>query len=144
MHGAGEIKGIEEREILGKVQPYYLIKIPCNNMNVMVPVANATKLGVRPLTEPSKLKEILSSLQEQKPEEEIPWKDRLKLIMEKMKSGNIYDTAKIYKYLVERSKEKTLNTNEKALLSKVHKFLISEICMIENIRESEAEEFLIS
>ncbi|WP_408912505.1 hypothetical protein [Caldifermentibacillus hisashii] len=41
-------------------------------------------------------------------------------------------------------KKKTLNTNEKALLSKVHKFLISEICMIQNINENEAEHLLIS
>ncbi|CEE01589.1 MULTISPECIES: CarD family transcriptional regulator [Bacillaceae] len=144
MHGAGEIKGIENKEVLGRTQPYYLINIPISNLNVMVPVKNAQKLGIRPLTDPTRLDEILITLHERQIDSDIPWKDRFKIIMEKIKSGNIQDTATIYKYLLDRSKEKTLNTNEKALLSKVHKFLISEICMIQNINENEAEHLLIS
>ncbi|WP_270577146.1 CarD family transcriptional regulator [Caldibacillus thermoamylovorans] len=144
MHGAGEIKGIEDKEVLGRIQPYYLIIIPSSNMNVMVPVTNAKRLGIRPLTDPIRLDEILITLHERHVDNDIPWKDRFKVIMEKIKSGNIHDTATIYKYLLDRSKEKTLNTNEKALLSKVHKFLISEICMIQNINENEAEHLLIS
>lgn len=144
MHGAGEIKGIEDKEVLGRIQPYYLIIIPSSNMNVMVPVTNAKRLGIRPLTDPIRLDEILITLNERHVDNDIPWKDRFKVIMEKIKSGNIQDTATIYKYLLDRSKEKTLNTNEKTLLSKVHKFLISEICMIQNINENEAEHLLIS
>ncbi|WP_033828935.1 CarD family transcriptional regulator [Bacillus andreraoultii] len=144
LHGAGEIQGIENKEVLGKVQPYYLIKIPCSNMDVMIPVANARKLGVRPLTDPMILKELLLSIKDYELDNETPWKDKFKLIMEKIKSGDIEDTAIIYKYLMARSKEKMLNTNEKALLSRVQKFLVSEICMIQDINENEAEHLLIS
>ena len=40
MHGAGEIVAIEEREILGNVHKYYIMRLPINELKVMVPVKN--------------------------------------------------------------------------------------------------------
>ena len=33
MHGAGIIQKIEEKKILGEVKQYYILKLPCNDMN---------------------------------------------------------------------------------------------------------------
>ena len=46
MHGAGNIKAIEEKEILGEKQQYYVIEMPGEVM-VMVPTAKAESMGVR-------------------------------------------------------------------------------------------------
>ncbi|MEH7758462.1 CarD family transcriptional regulator, partial [Bacillus pumilus] len=35
MHGAGVIEGMEEKEILGKTEEYFLIQMP--NMQMMIP-----------------------------------------------------------------------------------------------------------
>ena len=40
MHGAGTIEGIEEKDILGEKQAYYIIKMP-GEVKVMVPTAKA-------------------------------------------------------------------------------------------------------
>lgn len=144
MHGAGEIVGIDEKEVLGKVETYYEIKIPTSNMLVMIPVKKASELGVRYITDPTRLKEIFTELQNFQVDKEKPWKDTFKIIMEKIKSGDIKDTLKIYKCLTARSKEKNLNINEKNLLNKVKQFLISEICLSQNINEHEAEDLLLS
>ena len=37
MHGAGIIREIEEKKILGEVKQYYILELPCNDMNVMIP-----------------------------------------------------------------------------------------------------------
>lgn len=37
MHGVGIIEAIEEKEILGKKQQYYVIKMTISNMQVMIP-----------------------------------------------------------------------------------------------------------
>ena len=63
--------------------------------------------------------------------------------MEKIKGGDIKDNCLIYKYLMEKNKEKPLNANEKSLLTKVHGFLIKEISMSQNISETEAEKLLL-
>ena len=46
MHGAGTIDAIEEKDILGERQAYYIIKMP-GEVKVMVPTAKAEEIGVR-------------------------------------------------------------------------------------------------
>ena len=47
MHGAGIIEAIEEKEILGKRQKYYIMKMPIGDMKVMIPIANIEEIGIR-------------------------------------------------------------------------------------------------
>jgi CarD family transcriptional regulator len=143
MNGVGIVEAIEEKEVLGKVQTYYLIQIPASNMNVMIPVDKAAKLGLRPITDKNTLQQILSELPYKDIDIDVPWKDKYQLIMEKIKGGDIKDNCLIYKYLMEKNKEKPLNANEKSLLTKVHGFLIKEISMSQNISETEAEKLLL-
>ncbi|NCU18556.1 CarD family transcriptional regulator [Pallidibacillus pasinlerensis] len=143
MNGVGIIEGIEEKEVLGKVQNYYLIHIPASNMNAMIPVDKAEQLGLRPITDKYTINQILSELPKKDIEIDMPWKDKYQLIMEKIKGGDIKDNCLVYKYLTEKSKEKPLNANEKTLLTKVHSFLIKEISMSKEISENEAEKLLV-
>ena len=47
MHGAGIIESIEEREILGELKKYYIMKIPIGEMKVMIPINNVEGIGIR-------------------------------------------------------------------------------------------------
>ena len=47
MHGAGVIESIEEKEILGQKQKYYIMKMPIGDIQVMVPTNNAQEVGMR-------------------------------------------------------------------------------------------------
>ena len=49
MHGAGVIRQIEKCEILGEVKDYYLLHVPCGDMEVMIPVETCEDIGVRPV-----------------------------------------------------------------------------------------------
>ena len=46
MHGAGTIDSIEEKDVLGQKQSYYILKMP-GEVKVMVPIAMAEQVGVR-------------------------------------------------------------------------------------------------
>ena len=46
MHGAGVIDSIEEKEILGEKQSYYILKMP-GEVKVMVPISTAEQHGIR-------------------------------------------------------------------------------------------------
>ena len=46
MHGAGTIESIEEKNILGENQKYYIINMP-GEVKVMVPTVKAESNGVR-------------------------------------------------------------------------------------------------
>lgn len=141
-HGAGIIKNIEEKEVLGEMKEYYIISIPNMNMNIMVPVRNAKKVGLRPVADRQTLRKILKEACENDDCLDLPWKERYKINMEKLKTGELKETVEAYYDLLLRSKEKTLNTSEKQLLNKAQKYLISEICIVEGVSESEAEKLL--
>ena len=141
-HGAGVIENIEKKEVLGEVHDYYTISIPNMNMNIMVPVKNAKKIGLRPVVDQKTLRTILKNTLKNQECMDLPWKERYKINTEKLKTGELKETAEAYFDLVMRSKEKTLNTSEKQLLNKAQKYLISEICIVEGISEGEAEKYL--
>ena len=49
MHGAGVIQEIEDRDILGETRQYYIMKLPFDDMSVMIPVDNSMDIGIRPV-----------------------------------------------------------------------------------------------
>ena len=46
MHGAGIVDSIEEKEVLGEKQSYYILKMP-GEVKVMVPTQTAEQHGIR-------------------------------------------------------------------------------------------------
>ena len=58
IHGAGVIEDIEKKEVLGEVQEYYILKMPANHMNVMVPVKQMKKLGVREILSKEEMDQV--------------------------------------------------------------------------------------
>ena len=61
MHGAGIIRDIEVKNILGKNQNYYILKLPGSDMNVMIPVENQEAVGIRAILSARKKCEKLSN-----------------------------------------------------------------------------------
>ena len=58
MHGAGEISNIEEREILGELREYYVLKIPHGDMKIMIPVDKCEEIGVRDVIDKDDIKNV--------------------------------------------------------------------------------------
>ena len=87
MQGAGIIKAIEEREILGKMQEYYIIHIPISKMDIMIPVKTIQKSGVRSIVDRKMLKDILYDFHHGEISDPLSWKERYDLNTEKMKQG---------------------------------------------------------
>ncbi|HBV68796.1 MAG TPA: CarD family transcriptional regulator, partial [Clostridiales bacterium] len=47
MHGAGVIETVEQKEILGEIKSYYVLKMPVGEMKLMIPVDNVNNIGLR-------------------------------------------------------------------------------------------------
>ena len=94
MHGAGTIDAIEEKDILGEKQNYYIIKMP-GEVKVMVPISKADDVGVRGIIDKEEAGKVLQVLEANETEMSNNWNKRYKENMEKMKSGNIYEVADV-------------------------------------------------
>jgi CarD family transcriptional regulator len=142
MHGAGIITGIEDKEIQGEWRKYCMIWISITNMNIMIPLSKMEQLGVRSIENHTTMSHILYELHHTKPDDNLPWKERYTINLKKMKIGSMQETMEVFRDLLYRSKEKTLNASEKQMFNQAQKNIISEIVLIDNITENQAEHLL--
>jgi CarD family transcriptional regulator len=142
MHGAGVVEAVEEKEILGEKQRYYIIKMPIGSMRVMVPVKKASGLGIRLVVDAHTLENVLLLLHNEESDKLVPWNQRYRLNMEKMKTGNIQDSAEVVRDLMRRNEEKILNTSEKRMLDSARQILISELVLVKGFTENQATDLL--
>ena len=131
MHGAGTIESIEEKEVLGEKQKYYIMKMPVGDIKVMVPTKTAEMIGVRDVIGNETAQGVLDVLSSNTTVMSANWNKRYRDNMEKMKSGDIYEVADVVRNLTFKQKEKGLATGEKKMLNNAKQILVSELVLAE-------------
>ena len=138
MHGAGTIDAIEEKDILGEKQSYYIIRMP-GEVKVMVPTSKAEEIGVRNIINKENAGKVFKVLEENETQMSNNWNKRYRDNMEKMKSGDIYEVADVVRNLSFKQKEKGLSTGEKKMLNNAKQILVSELVLAEHASQEEVE-----
>ena len=142
MHGAGTIDAIEEKDILGEKQNYYIIKMP-GEVKVMVPTAKAETMGVRNIIDKNMATYVLEILEKDETEMSNNWNKRYRDNLEKMKTGDIYQVADVVRNLSFKQKEKgALSTGEKKMLTNAKQILVSELVLAEHSSKEEVEQLV--
>ena len=139
MHGAGVIDSIEEKEVLGEKQSYYILKMP-GEVKVMVPISTAEQHGIRNVIDKVEAERVFSVLEQDETEMEKNWNKRYRDNMDKMKSGDIYEVADVVRNLSFKQKEKGLSTGEKKMLNNAKQILVSELVLAEHATQDVIEE----
>ncbi len=142
MHGAGVIEDIEQREILGKQQSYYVMRMPIGDMKVMVPMENAAGVGMRDVIEKAQAEKVLAAFRTAETDVIQNWNKRFRENMVKIKSGDIFEVSAVVKSLMLRDRQKGLSTGERKMLSNAKQILISEIVVATGIDHSSIEQRL--
>lgn len=131
MHGAGTIEAIEDKDILGEKQSYYIIKMP-GEVKVMVPTSKAEDIGVRDIIDRDTASNVFKVLKTDSTEMSMNWNKRYRDNMDKMKSGDAYEIADVVRNLSFKQKEKGLSTGEKKMLLNAKQILVSELTLAGN------------
>lgn len=142
MHGAGTIESIEEKEVLGETQKYYVMKMPVGDIKVMIPTKNAEMIGVRDVIGNETAQGVLDVLSKNTTVVTSNWNKRYRDNMEKMKSGDIYEVAEVVRSLTFKQKEKGLATGEKKMLSNAKQILVSELVLAEATDKENVEKMI--
>ncbi len=131
MHGAGIIVDIEVKQVLGKDSKYYILKMPLNEMRVMVPVSKADEVGVRKILQAEEMDKIFEVLKE---EEEEPtqtnWNRRYRYNLDRIKSGDIEEIARVVSSLQRLDSVKSLSTGERKMLNNAKRIITSEMVLV--------------
>ena len=141
MHGAGTSESIEEKNILGETQAYYIIKMP-GEVKVMVPTDKAEQIGVRSIINKEEASKVFAILEENETEMSPNWNKRYRDNMDKMKSGDIFEVADVVRNLSFKQKEKGLSTGEKKMLNNARQILVSELVLAEHAGQTEVEQLV--
>ncbi|NLC76068.1 MAG: CarD family transcriptional regulator [Clostridia bacterium] len=142
MHGAGIIEAIEEKEILGEIRKYYVMRIANGDMRVMIPLDNVEESGLREVIDEHQVKEVLSVLQDRGEVASPNWNRRYRANLEKIKTGDIMEVAEVVRNLSLREREKGLSTGERKMLDNARQILISELVLAKGIEEEQMEIWL--
>lgn len=142
MHGAGTIESIEEKEMLGNAENYYIIKMPVGGMKLMVPTEKADDIGIREISKRDVSERVFSVLEKPKDPyiHDSNWSKRYNTNVDKIKSGNILDVAEVVRELSHRHIERGLSIGEKKMLNTAKDILLSEMVLSQNISQQNLDE----
>lgn len=130
MHGAGEITGMEENEVGGVKNSYYIFRLPIGDMKLMLPVDKVEEAGLRELIDPAQVAEVVEVLQAETDQLQGSWNKRFHTNLERLKTGDILDAAAIARNLSRQNSKKKISSGEKRLLDLSRQILITELVYV--------------
>jgi CarD family transcriptional regulator len=136
--GVGTIENISTRSFGSAFEKFYLLRLGCNSMTVLVPFSNAANIGLRRITKDREISRILSFLSHGVCSINPDWKVRFKENTEKMQSGDLLKAAEVFKALLTLHVDKPLSFREKKMLDRARHMLVSEISIARNAPEIHA------
>lgn len=142
MHGAGVIVAIEEREMASQRQAYYVIRMPFNEMTIMVPCQSVRELGLRLAIDGREAERVLAILAEAGAEMPGNWSQRYRVNLEKIRTGDIYEVAEVVRNLAGRERAKGLSNGERRMLESARQILYSELALAQDLTREEVEELV--
>lgn len=140
MHGAGIVESIVEQKVNGVTRQYYVLKLPVRSMVVMIPVDNCREIGVRPIIDSDQADHILDQISGIEVEFDPNWNRRYRDNMERLKSGDLLQVARVIKGLMLRDGERGLSTGERKMLQSAKEILISEIVLSQSVSYEDVEQ----
>ena len=142
LHGAGIVDSIVQKKVDGVVRDYYILKLPNRSMVVMIPTDSSDEIGVRPVVDREQADRVLAAIPTIQVEMTSNWNHRYRENMERMKSGDLLEVARVIKGLTARDMKRGLSTGERKMLHAAKQILISEIVLSKSVSYESAEEAL--
>ena len=112
--GVGVIEAIENRDVGGSKQLFYIMKIMGNGMKIM--------------------KDVTIDKQ--------TWNKRYREYLEKIKTGSVFEIARVLRDLFILKSDKNLSFGERKMMDTAKNLLIKEISVASNAEETKVEEDL--
>lgn len=142
LQGVGVVKEINERPFKGEKIPYYEIFLDVPDMTVLVPVHNASNLGIRPIVTRKDANQALDIISEEYKPVQADWKMRYQMNVDLIKEGSVLNIATVVRSLYHRSKVKELPILEKKLYDNARRLLIDELTYCLEMDRDEVEQLV--
>ncbi|MBR2895168.1 MAG: CarD family transcriptional regulator, partial [Oscillospiraceae bacterium] len=111
------------------VADYYVFKMPVGGLVLKIPVTSSGVIGLRSIISREEAQELMKKIADMDVDMTSNWNHRYRENMERLKSGNLYEVARVIKGLTYRDSEKTLSNGERKMLHTAKQILISELVL---------------
>ena len=105
----------------------------------MIPTESTEQIGVRPIVDSTQADALMDSIPQIDAEMTSNWNRRYRENMQRLKSGDLIEVARVVKGLMTRDVEKGLSTGERKMLHSAKQILISEIVLSKKLTYEEVE-----
>lgn len=140
-HGVGRIDSIETRSVGDLQQSFYVIHILETRMTLMIPTNSSNNVGLRAIIQADEVDEIYNILKDRDitiaPQ---PWNQRYREYMDKIKTGSVYEIARVLRDLYVLQVDKTLSFGERKMMDTAQGLLIKEIALANQVNEEAVAE----
>jgi CarD family transcriptional regulator len=143
-HGVGMIDAIEEKKISGTERTFYILRILDSNTTIMIPVANINSVGLREIISDWEIEKVYEIINDK--EVKIapqPWNQRYREYMDKIKTGEVEELAKVLRNLSVLQNEKGLSFGERKIMETAQNLLVQEISIATKEKAKTVRERLI-
>lgn len=139
MHGAGVVDSIVKKKVDGVEQDYYIMQLPNRSMVVMIPVNNSEQIGMRPVVGQEEADKVLEAIPNLKVEMTSNWNRRYRENLDRIKSGDLLEVARVIRGLTDRDNKRGLSTGERKMLHTARQILVSEIVLSKDLSYEDVE-----
>jgi len=139
-HGVGVIESIQDREVAGFHQSFYIMRLLDTDMIIMIPTRNAHNIGLRTVVDNQAVIEVFEILRERPTRlNQQTWNRRYRDYMDKIKTGSLFRVAEVLRDLTLLKLEKELSFGERKMLDTAKNLLVKELSLVNNKEEDEIE-----
>ena len=141
--GVAEVVGIDQKEISGKIQKFYVLRVLDSDMRILVPIEKAEQVGLREVVQEEQIKEVYDILKEKELHiDKQTWNRRYRGFMEKIKTGSLFEVAEVFRDLYRLKNTKTLSFGERRMLDTAKNLIVKELSVAKNMTEVKVEKEL--
>ena len=141
--GVAEIVGIEQKQISGKIQRFYLLRVLDSGLRILVPTDKSDQVGLRRIAGEDEIGEVMQILRDAEVHiDRQTWNRRYRGFMEKIKSGSLFEVAEVFRDLYRLKQQKPLSFGERRMLDTARGLIVQELSIAQALDERKIEQEL--
>jgi CarD family transcriptional regulator len=141
--GVAEVVGIENKEVHGKVQSFYVLQGLDTGLRILVPTDKADQVGLRRIAGRDEIAEVMEILRDKEIHiDRQTWNRRYRGFMEKIKSGSLFEVAEVFRDLYRLKGLKPLSFGERRMLDTARGLIVQELSVARSADSQKVEQEL--
>lgn len=133
--GVGQVTALADEEVAGTTVEVLVVDFPADGLTLRIPRRRVADSGLRRLSSSAEMEAALAILAEPPRKAKMPWLRRVRVLEEKVKSGEPKATAEVMRDL----KSDSPNTTAQRLYEAAFTRFVRELALVNGIGEDDAK-----